>query len=177
MLSPTALADVRALLDGSEFYRPAHQVIWQAITTLADRGDPHDPLSVGACLGPAGLARSGGAPYLHTLIAAVPSTAHGGYYAHIVRDLAYARSVIEASTRLAAAAWQATGDGADPLRGKVAAEAAALAEADRRGWPDPLPLPSTPEVPEFPLWALPEWLGEYAACLAEVTQTPADLAG
>ena len=44
MLSPAALAEARAVLDGSEFYRPAHQVIWQAITALADRGDPHDPL-------------------------------------------------------------------------------------------------------------------------------------
>jgi replicative DNA helicase len=177
MLSPAALAEVRALLDGSEFYRPAHQVIWEAITVLADRGDPHDPLSVGARLGNAGLAKSGGAPYLHTLIAAVPVAANGAYYAHIVRDLAYARTVLEASSRLAQAAWQASGDGTDTLRGKVAAEAAALAEADRRGWADPVPLSAAPEVPAFPLWALPDWLGEYAACLAEVTQTPADLAG
>ncbi len=177
MLSPAALAEARAVLDGSEFYRPAHQVIWQAITTLADRGDPHDPLSVGARLGPAGLAKAGGAPYLHTLIAAVPSAASAAYYAHIVRDLAYARAVLAASTRLAQAAMLATGDAADSLRGKVAAEAAALAEADRRGWPDPVPLSAAPEVPAFPLWALPGWLGEYAACLAEVTQTPADLAG
>ena len=128
MLSPAALAEARALLDGSDFYRPAHQIIWQAITDLADRGDPHDPLSVGARLGNAGLAKSGGAPYLHTLIAAVPSAANAAYYAHIVRDLAYARTVLEASTRLAEAAWQATGDGDGTLRGKVAAEAAALAE-------------------------------------------------
>ena len=177
MLSPAALAEARTVLDGGEFYRPAHLIIWQAICALADRGDPHDPLSVGARLGSAGLAKTGGAPYLHTLIAAVPTAANGGYYAHIVRDLAYARTVIEAASRLAEAAWLASGDAAADLRGKVAAEAAALAEADRRGWPDPLPLSGTPDVPTFPLWALPEWLGEYAACLAEVTQTPADLAG
>ena len=35
----------------------------------------------------------------------------------------------------------------------------------------PVPLSAAPEVPAFPLWALPEWLGEYAASLAEVTQT------
>lgn len=177
MLSPAALAEARAVLDGSEFYRPAHQVIWQAITALADRGDPHDPLSTGAHLGSAGLGKTGGAPYLHTLIAAVPVAANAAYYAHIVRDLAYARDVLAASSRLAEAAWLASGDATADLRGKVAAEAAALAEADRRGWPDPLPLSAAPEVPEFPLWTLPQWLGEYAACLAEVTQTPADLAG
>jgi hypothetical protein len=177
MLSPAALAEIHGLLDGTEFYRPAHQAIWQAVTALADRGDPHDPLSVGAFLGTAGLAKAGGAPYLHTLIATVPSAANGAYYAHIVRDLAYARDVLAASTRLAEAAWQASGDGGDTLRGKVAAEAAALADADRRGWPDPVPLSAAPEVPEFPLWTLPQWLREYAAGVAEVTQTPADLAG
>lgn len=177
MLSPAALAESRTVLDGSEFYRPAHVTIWQAITALADRGDPHDPLSVGACLGPAGLAKTGGAPYLHTLITAVPSAASAAYYAHIVRDLAYARDVIAASHRLAEAAWGASGDPACDLRGKVAAEAAALAEADRRGWPDPVPLSAAPEVPPFPIWCLPDWLGEYAACLSEVTQTPPDLAG
>jgi replicative DNA helicase len=155
MLSPAAFAEARAVLDGSEFYRPAHQVIWQAITVLAHRGDPHDPLSVGAFLGTAGLAKTGGAPYLHTLIAAVPSAASAGYYAHIVRDLAYARDVFAASSRLAQAAMFTTGDATGDLRATVAAEAAALAEADRRGWPDPVPLSAAPEVPPFPVWALP----------------------
>lgn len=177
MLSPAALADVLELLDGSEFYRPAHGEIWEAVTALADRGDPHDPLAVGAYLGPKALARCGGAPYLHTLIAAVPTAANAAYYAHIVRDLAYARTVLEASGRLADAAWNSAGDGAADLRGQVAAVAASLADADRRGWPEPVPLSSTPEVPPFPVWTLPDWLGEYAACVAEVTQTPADLAG
>ena len=175
MLSPAALGEVRQILDGSEFYRPAHQIIWDAITGLADRGDPHDPLAVGAALGRE-LAKAGGAPYLHTLIAAVPVAANAAYYALMVRDLAYARQVIETSARLAQAAWTASGD-TPALRGTVAAETAALAAADLRGWADPVPLSAAPEVPAFPLWTLPEWLGEYAACLAEVTQTPPDLAG
>lgn len=32
------------------------------------------------------------------------------------------------------------------------------------------------DLPEFPLWALPAWLGEYCASLAEATQTPPDMA-
>ncbi len=52
--------------------------------------------------------------------------------------------MLAASSRLAQAAWLATGDAAADLRGKVAAEAAALAEADRRGWPDPVPLSAAP---------------------------------
>ena len=95
----------------------------------------------------------------------------------MIRDLGYARDVLAASTRLADAAWQTTGDGDGTLRGKVAAEAAALAAADRRGWPDPVPLSAAPEVPPFPVWALPGWLADYAARLADVSQTPPDLAG
>ena len=177
MLSPPALAEVRELLDGSEFYRPAHVTVWEAVTALADRGDPHDPLAVGAYLTPAALARSGGAGYLHTLIAAVPAAANAAYYAHIVRDLAYARTVLDASGQLADAAWTAAADETGDLRGKVTAVTAALAETGRRGWPDPVPLSAAPEVPPFPVWTLPDWLGEYAACVAEVTQTPPDLAG
>ena len=173
MLSPAALAETRAVLDGSEFYRPGHATIWQAITTLADRGDPHDPLTVGAALGKE-LGTAGGAPYLHTLIAAVPTAANAAYYAHMIRDLAYARQVIDTGTRLVQ-----LGYGTEPaeLRALVAGQTATLAAADRRGWPDPVPLSAAPEVPEFPLWTLPAWLGEYAACVAEVTQTPPDLAG
>ena len=56
---------------------------------------------------------------------------------------------------LAQAAMFTTGDATGDLRATVAAEAAALAEADRRGWPDPVPLSAAPEVPPFPVWALP----------------------
>jgi replicative DNA helicase len=60
----------------------------------------------------------------------------------------------------------------------VTAELATVTAMDARGWPEPTPLTSTPTgLPSFPLWTLPDWIGEYAASLAEVTQTPADLAG
>ncbi|MBA9002050.1 DUF3987 domain-containing protein [Thermomonospora cellulosilytica] len=176
MLSPATLAEVRPLLDGSEFYRPAHQTIWQAICALADRGAPADPLAVGAEIGPRHLAKVGGAPYLHTLISRVPAAANGTYYAHMVRDLAYARTVVVTGTRLAQLGREAT-EGAADLRAAVAAELAALTATDARGWPDPTPLSSAPQLPRFPIWCLPDWAGEYAASVAEVTQTPPDLAG
>ncbi len=178
MLSPRALAEVRGVLDGSEFYRPAHQVIWEAITALADRGAPTDPLAVGAELG-RDLAKTGGAPYLHTLIEAVPAAANGGYYARMVADLAYARRVIETGARLAQMGHAAAGGEPCPgdLRAAVAAACAAVTERGQQGWPDPVPLASVTDLPAFPLGAFPAWLGEYAAALAEATQTPPDLAG
>jgi hypothetical protein len=43
-------------------------------------------------------------------------------------------------------------------------------------WPDPLPLGSNAVPPPFPLEVLPPWLGNWAECLANATQTPRDLA-
>ncbi len=46
------------------------------------------------------LTRAGGAPYLHTLLDAVPTAASAGYYARIVADEATNRRVLEAATRI-----------------------------------------------------------------------------
>jgi replicative DNA helicase len=176
MLAAPCLEQVRELLDGSEFYRPAHARIWQIILTLADRGAPYDVLAVAAALG-SELGKVGGAPYLHTLTASVPTVANAGYYAHMVRDLAYCRKVIETGARLMQLGSE-IGDDVSDLRGAVTAEIGAVIDEDRRGWPEPTPLTSTAtDLPTFPLWTLPDWLGEYVASLAEVTQTPVDLAG
>ena len=177
MLAPPALGEARALLDGSEFYRPAHGVIWETIVALADRGAPYEPVAIASAINPQDLAKVGGAPYLHTLISKVPTAVRVGYYARLVRDLAYARRVVTAGTRLMQLGYGATGDDSADLRAAVAAELAAVAAESAKGWPDPAPLSAAPDLPTFPVWALPDWLGEYAAGLAEVTQTPPDLAG
>ena len=86
LLSGAGLADVRQLVSGS-FYRPAHQLIFEAITSLSLDGKPADPVAVGDELRRRGqLTRMGGAPYLHTCIAAVPTIANAGYYARIISE-------------------------------------------------------------------------------------------
>ncbi|MBO2453652.1 DUF3987 domain-containing protein [Actinomadura barringtoniae] len=177
MLAPAVLAEIGELLDGTEFYRPAHGLIWSAIQSLDDRGALAEPVAVAAALDPRDLAAMGGAPYLHTLISRVPTAANGPYYAHLVRDLAYARQVVTSGTRLMQLGYAATGDTHDDLRGAVVAELATVTNPQGRGWAEPTPLSATAELPPFPVWAFPDWLGEYAAGLAEVTQTPPDLAG
>ncbi|MCT9087335.1 YfjI family protein [Streptomyces sp. ASQP_92] len=44
-------------------------------------------------------------------------------------------------------------------------------------WEDPIPLTGRRERPTFPVRALPAWLGEFVAAVAQETQTPVDLAG
>jgi replicative DNA helicase len=101
MLSKDAIADVVEVLSSSDFYRPAHATIFDAIITLYGKGEPADPIMVSAALADSGeLGRIGGAPYLHTLVASVPTAANASYYARIVNERATLRRLIEAGTRI-----------------------------------------------------------------------------
>src|ERR1700733_12436750 len=100
LLSKDAIADVLEKLRPSDFYRPAHQNIYDAILDLYGRGEPADAVTVAAELDRRGLLRRiGGAPYLHTLISTVPTAANAGYYAGIVAEKALLRRLVEAGTR------------------------------------------------------------------------------
>jgi replicative DNA helicase len=101
LLSKDAIADVIEILKAGDFYRPAHATIFDAILDLYGRGEPADPVTVAAALADGGgLARVGGASYLHTLISLVPTAANAGYYARIVAERAVLRRLIEAGTRI-----------------------------------------------------------------------------
>ena len=101
LLSKDAIADVVEVLRGADFYRPAHELIYDAVLDLYGRGEPADAITVSAELTRAGdLARVGGAPYLHTLVAGVPVAANAGYYAGIVREKAILRRLVDAGTKI-----------------------------------------------------------------------------
>jgi replicative DNA helicase len=89
MLSKDSIADVMEILRAADFYRPAHQALYGVILDLYGRGEPTDVVSLASELGRRGLlAKAGGAPYLHTLIAAVPQARQAAHYARIVREQA-----------------------------------------------------------------------------------------
>ncbi|MFC5176310.1 replicative DNA helicase [Nocardioides taihuensis] len=101
LLSKDAIADVAETVRGVDFYRPAHEIIHDAIIDLYGRGEPADPVTVAAELQRRGeLQRVGGAPYLHTLSANVPIAANAGYYAEIVREKAILRRLVDAGTKI-----------------------------------------------------------------------------
>ncbi|OFJ52148.1 replicative DNA helicase [Mycolicibacterium grossiae] len=101
MLSKDAIADVLERLRPKDFYRPNHQKIYDVILDLFSQGEPADAVTVAAELDRRGvLRRIGGAPYLHTLIATVPTAANAGYYAGIVAEKAVLRRLVEAGTRV-----------------------------------------------------------------------------
>ncbi|MGE2737430.1 replicative DNA helicase [Mycolicibacterium vaccae] len=101
LLSKDAIADVLEKLRPGDFYKPAHQLVYDAILDLYSRGEPADAVTVAAELDRRGLLRRvGGAPYLHTLISTVPTAANAGYYAEIVSEKALLRRLVEAGTRV-----------------------------------------------------------------------------
>lgn len=100
--SRNVLHDVLAMLRGSDYYKPAHEAVHDAIAALAARQQPVDAITVSAELGRRGvLERIGGAPYLHTLMQACPTPLSATYYAEQVLDKALRRRMIDASQRVA----------------------------------------------------------------------------
>jgi replicative DNA helicase len=101
LMSKDAIADVVEVVRSTDFYRPAHQTIFDIVVDLYGKGEPADPITVSAELTRLGeLGRVGGAPYLHTLMSSVPTAANAGYYARIVAEQAILRRLVEAGTRI-----------------------------------------------------------------------------
>jgi len=130
LLSKDAISDVIEVIRPGDHYRPAHQLVHEAILDLYARGEPADAITVSNELSRRGeLSRIGGAPYLHTLIASVPTAANAGYYARIVRERAIMRRLVEAGTRIVQFGYSGDGD-ADDMVDRAQAEVYAV--TDRR---------------------------------------------
>ena len=128
LLSKDAISDVIEVIRPADHYRPAHQLIHEAILDLYSRGEPADAITVANELTRrAEIARVGGAPYLHTLISSVPTAANAGYYARIVRERAILRRLVEAGTRIVQFGYAGDAD-ADELVDRAQAEVYAVTE-------------------------------------------------
>ncbi|MFJ8923903.1 replicative DNA helicase [Streptomyces sp. NPDC102415] len=102
MLHPSALGEV---LDGplavTDFYRPAHAIMFTAITDLYAKGEPVDPIAVTNHLREQGLIeRAGGITAASGLVQQTPTAANAGYYADIVHGKAKLRRLVQAGNRI-----------------------------------------------------------------------------
>jgi len=128
LMSKDAISDVLEVIRPSDHYRPAHQIVHEIILDLYSRGEPADAVTVANELTKRGeIARVGGAPYLHTLIACVPTAANAGYYARIVRERAILRRLVEAGTRIVQLGYSGDGD-ADEIVDRAEAEVYGVTE-------------------------------------------------
>ncbi|MEV7770532.1 replicative DNA helicase [Kitasatospora sp. NPDC086791] len=93
------VGEVCSILKPRDYMRPAHELIHSAIVRLFSRGEPTDPIAVGAELARTGdLQRAGGAPYLHALLQR--ASQDPAYCAGIVQEQAVLRRLVAAGVRI-----------------------------------------------------------------------------
>lgn len=103
LLSRDAINQVSELrLSADEFYKPAHQHIYNAIRGLTTLGEPADAVTVANELRRSGLLDSiGGSQVLLEMQNATPAISNAARYAKIVQDTALLRRLISVASEVA----------------------------------------------------------------------------
>ncbi|MEU7596411.1 AAA family ATPase [Streptomyces sp. NPDC039022] len=108
---PKEIPAARGIITRVDFSQPAHELIWDAVTALYDRGEPTTPLAVSLELDKRGaLQRAGGTVYISQIADYVTDPA---YYATAVRERADLRAEADLGRRIV---QQATAPDAVPGR-------------------------------------------------------------
>jgi replicative DNA helicase len=98
MLDKEAIVKVADLVEPRDFYKPAHQMIYEAMLELFIKNEPVDLLSVsGRLTEKEKIAEIGGRAYLTELINTVPTAAHVSNYAKTVQNKRILRDLISIS--------------------------------------------------------------------------------
>ncbi|OQR23967.1 replicative DNA helicase [Ligilactobacillus salivarius] len=100
-LNTDALADAMEYVEPDDFYRRAHQILFQAMVDLNNDGEAIDVLTVQNYLTTNNqLDDVGGVAYIAELATSVPTAANAGYYAKIVEEKSMLRRLISAATNI-----------------------------------------------------------------------------
>jgi len=103
LLDSEALATVIRYLRPEDFYKSAHQRIYQSILALFDRNEAIDLIPLTEPLREAGLLEAcGGAAYVARLTSAVPTSANVRYYAQIVQEASIRRNLARIASEIIA---------------------------------------------------------------------------
>ncbi|MGT2667429.1 replicative DNA helicase [Streptococcus rifensis] len=113
------LVFVREYIDARDFFKYAHQLIFQAMVALTERGDVIDATTIRNYLDDKGdLQNIGGISYLVEVINSVPTSANAEYYAKIVAEKSNLRKLIASLTESINQAYDAS-DGSDEIIAKT----------------------------------------------------------
>jgi replicative DNA helicase len=131
LLSRDAItAAVEGHVEASDYYKPAHIHIHEAIMALYGQGEPVDPVTVAEELRRAELLDAvGGRSALLRIQAATPASANAGHYARIVNELALLRRLIGVAGEIAEMGYETPDDVTETLD---RAEAMVFEVAERR---------------------------------------------
>ncbi len=101
LLSRDAMLEVADVLQEQMFYEGGHQEIYKAIRSLYEDREPIDVVTVSERLRKAkALKKSGGVGYLAELVSSVPTAAHVGGYARIIKNCFLKRQMISSASEL-----------------------------------------------------------------------------
>lgn len=107
LLKPDAVTTAAEELSADDFYRETHRLIFEAMMELKERTEPVDLVTLTEQLKKADkLAKIGGIPALSLIANSVPTAANVHYHARIVHEKAQLRSLINAATEIASAAYE-----------------------------------------------------------------------
>ncbi|MCL4125291.1 UNVERIFIED_CONTAM: hypothetical protein GTU68_042412 [Idotea baltica] len=116
MIDKKGVDDVIDILNADAFYKPSHQVIFDAIFTLFNESEPIDLLTVSSQLKKDGkLESAGGDFYLVGLTQKVASSAHIEFHARIIIQKYIQRRLISISSDIIDEAYDETSDVFDLL--------------------------------------------------------------
>jgi replicative DNA helicase len=99
ILSQRAATKGSTLLDGNDFFRPGHTLIFEAIQSLVNKRLDVDLVTLRAELG-SDLVNAGGMDYLMQIAEYVPSAANLETYSKIVKDRSMRRKLVEKAGEL-----------------------------------------------------------------------------
>src|SRR5690625_3853867 len=98
-LEPEAFSTAAERLTPADFYRTNHQIIFQAMLELFEKGEPIDLITVTTLLTNENkIDAAGGVVYLTQLTESVPTAANIDYYSKIVEEKAILRRLIQTAT-------------------------------------------------------------------------------
>jgi replicative DNA helicase len=107
LLDKRAIIRIADIINGEDFYRDIHRIIYQTMLELFDKSEPIDLMTVSNRLEEKGLLeRIGGSSYLTTLVNFVPTAANAAHYAKIVQRKKTLRDLIEAAHNITQTSYQ-----------------------------------------------------------------------
>ena len=107
LVDEEALIQALEVLRPNDFYKPAHEIIFDAMLKLFEKQNAIDVLTVTSYLkNSKNLKKVGGAGYLSELVTSVPTTAHVKEYANLIKQSAIRRKLISFSGVLNEIAYQ-----------------------------------------------------------------------
>ena len=103
LLNPEALATVLRYLRPDDFYKTAHQRVFEAIIYLFDHNEAIDLITITERMKAGGLLDAiGGAAYISRLTSSVPTSANVEYYARIVQACSMRRNLVRIASEMVA---------------------------------------------------------------------------